>query len=514
MGSDSYQTTSADKRIARNSIYMTIRMVIVLLITLFTTRVVLKALGVVDYGVYNVVCGFVTLFSFLSTSLSNGIQRFYNFELGRSGIEGARKVFNSGLLIQLCIAIFILLIVESFGLWYLHHKMVIPDDRMLAASWIFQFSMVSFLFSVIQAPFLAAIMAHERLDFYAIISVVDAILKLLIAYILSFVDGDKLIIYGALYALISVINFMSYSIYAKLNFAEISLNFHLEKGILRNMLEFSGWNLIGTFANIMKEQGVNLILNLFCGPVVNAARGVAAQVNGGLQSFVQNLTVPVRPQVIQSYAKGDIARTMNLTFMISKMSCFVLYALALPVSYEIDFILSLWLGGNVPEHTDHFVIISMLIVFVNNLNAAISGVVHASGQMRKYQVSTSLVSLISLPFAYVVMRLGAKPEIALLIVFAFVALAQIVALFVLKGIVHFSIKQYIYKVIWPLVKVVILTIWIPLLIVATLHPSFVRLVITTIVSLFFLTIIGYYVCLNKNEKLVILSYLHRLIKRY
>ena len=387
------QVSSSNQRLAKNSVFLTIRMVIVLAISLYTTRAILKILGVEDYGVYSVVCGFATMFSFLNTSLSNGIQRFFNYEFGKNGEEGANKVYCTAVNIQIILAIIILILTESVGLWYLHHKMVIPEGRELAAEWIFQFSIISFLFVIMQAPYTAAVTAHERMDFYAIVSVLDVFLKLGIVLALPLFSSDKLILFGLLFALISVVNFCIYYFYCKKRFKEIKYHRIFDKELFKSMLGFSGWNIFGSLSGVMKETGINLVINFFFGPVVNAARGVANQVNGALQSFVTNITMPVRPQVIQSYAQGNMDRTMHLTYSISKLSCCFLLMMAIPLSFEIDYVLHLWLGDKVPEHAGVFTIFIFMSSIVNNLNSAISGVVHATGIMKDYQLWGSLISI-------------------------------------------------------------------------------------------------------------------------
>lgn len=454
-------TDSNNKRIARNSIFMSFRMVIVLGISLYTTRAVLSVLGIVDYGVYNVVCGFVSMFAFLNTSMSNGIQRFYNFELGKNGEEGANRVYNMSFFIQLVIALVIIFLSESFGVWYINHKMVIPSERLFAANWVFQLSLASLFLTIMQAPYTAGIMAHERMDFYAALNVFDAVVKLVLVIALPLFPGDPLITYGFLYFTISTLNFaISYS-YCKRTFHETYLVSIFYKNMFKSMLSFSGWNIFGSFANMMREQGINLVLNLFLGPVVNAARGVANQINGAMQGFVSNLTVAVRPQIIQSYAKGEIGRTLNLTYSISKLSCMFLYLFTLPVLLEIDFILSLWLGENIPEHTGAFVTIIVLTSFMNNLNAAISAIVHATGKMRLYQITGSFCILLAIPLAYVILQMGWSPEWALLSGLFSMVIAQAVALMVVKELIPFSITTYLGKVIAPILSTIFGGFWIP-----------------------------------------------------
>lgn len=505
--------SQSNARIARNSIFLSVRMVIVLCINLYTTRAVLALLGVEDYGIYNVVCGFVSMFTFLNTSLSNGIQRFYNYELGKNGLDGARKVFNTARIIQIALIIIVIIVAETVGLWYLCNKMVIPESRFAAALWIYQFAIVSFVFVIVQAPYTAAVMAHERMDFFAVVSVLDAVLKLAIIFIIPILKNDNLIVYGLCLSLISVFDFLCYLIYAKVNFTEIKIEKHFERQLFRDMLGFSGWNIFGSFSGVIKEQGINLVFNWFFGPVVNAARGVAMQVNSGLQGFVSTITTPVRPQVIQSYAQGNVDRTMNLTYSISKLSCMFLYLMALPVICEIDFILRLWLGSNIPQHTNTFVVIIILISFINNLNGAVSGVVHASGKMKTYQLSTSFTSFLCIPLSYLMLKFGFAPEWALWIVFATMVATQTVSLIVLKTIVSFKISEYLKRTILPLFLVIISTFWIPLIIRVCMVEGWLRFVLVVISSLATCALSVYFIGFNKSERVLVNNMIINKLKR-
>ena len=492
---------------------MSIRMVVILLISLYTTRVVLRALGVEDYGIYNVVAGFVSMFVFLNTSMSNAAQRFFNYELGKNGVKGAQDVYNTSLKIQLILAFFVLLTTESIGLWYLHHKMVIPAGRMFAAESVFHLSVCAMFLTIMNVPYMAAVMAHERMDFFALLGIFDVVFKLLIVVLLPFFSGDKLILYGILYLFISFLNLLFYFIYSKKNFVEIKLSHNQQKGLFKSMLSFSGWNFFGSFSSIMKEQGLNLILNLFFGPIVNAARGIANQINGALQGFVNNIAIPVRPQVVQSYAAGNYSRTMSLTYTVSKLSVFFLLIISLPIIYEIDFILKLWLGDNVPKHTNTFAIIVILISFVNNLNAAISGVIHASGKMMKYQVVTSSISLLCLPAAYIALRLGSSPEFAMIMVLLFASISQIASIKILQEIVSFPINDYLSKVIYPIILTVLLSVFITYIPHLVFDERLSRFVITLLLGLSVTSITGYYVCLNKSERIMFNQFVRDLIKR-
>jgi len=496
---------SANKRIARNSVFMSIRMVFVLGITLYTTRAILSVLGVEDYGVYNVVCGFVSMFAFLNTSMSNGIQRYFNYELGKNGAKAAIKVYNTSLVIQATLALIIIIIVEGIGVWYLHNKMVIPVDRMIAAEWIFQFAIASFLFVIMQAPYTAAVMAHERMDFFAFVSILDAVLSLLVVFALPYLPFDALMIYGFLLLLVKATDFSIYFIYCKKNFEEIKFKKVLNKELFRHMLGFSGWNLFGSFSGVVREHGVSLIMNLFFGPVVNAARGVAAQINAGLQSFVHNITTPVRPQVVQSYAQGNIKRTMNLTYSISKLSCYLLTMLALPVCLEIDLVLKIWLGNNIPNHAASFAIIVIACSYQGNLNAAVSSVVHATGRMRKYQLYCSLVKIVSVPVAYMLLKLGMSPEKALLSVFFFDIMGHITALFILRQLIEFSVVDYHKRVVWPIILVLLLSLTITYSVHSIIENDYIRFGAVLITSFLAVGFSFYYVGLDSSERAFVIQ---------
>lgn len=496
--------SSSNKRIAKNSVYLSIRLVIVLILSLYTTRVVLSILGIEDYGIYNVVCGFVSLFAFLNTSMSNGIQRFYNYEYGKNGESGANKVYCTSLLIQFILAIIIIVVTECFGVWYLQNKLVIPIERLFAAQCVFQCSVINFLFIILQAPYTAAVIAHERLDFYAVVNVFDAVLKLAVVFLLPYITVDQLVLYGIFITSISVFNFIAYYVYCKRKFPEVQFHYTTDKNLFLKMLGFSGWNLFGSFSGVMKEQGVNLVNNLFFGPVVNAAQGISQQVSGGLQSFVSNITMPVRPQVVQSYAKGDLERVMNLTFSISKLSCGFLLMMAIPVSLEIDYILQVWLGDKVPEHANTFTIIILFTSITNNLNSATSGVVHSTGIMKDYQLWGSLISISSVPIAYFLLMWFHLPEIALLCVMVCTMLAHLVGLFIVKRLVGLSIRDYFLNVVWKIIIILVLSLTITYPFHYYMNYGFSRLCIVTLIG-FSSVLTALFLVFNDSERKIVLN---------
>lgn len=499
-----------NNRIAKNSVYLSIRLFFILLITLYSTRVILNILGIQDYGIYNAVAGFISMFTFLNTSMANGIQRFMNYEIGLGNKEKVNTIYNNAFYIQIIVSVVILILAETFGLWFLSNKMIIPESRRFAAFFIFQTSLLSFLFVIIQSPFVAVIMAYEKMNYYAFIGVIDSLIKLLIIIILPYIKYDNLIVYGILFSTTSFINLLMYYLYIKKRFSFLSFNFHPDYTYLKPMIYFSGWNLFGTFANIMKEQGINLVMNIFFGPFINAARGVAGQVNGGLQAFVGNIGTAIRPQIIQSYAKKDFKRTMELTYSISKFSCIFLYIISLPVLLEIDIVLNIWLGSNIPPHTQTFILIIVLTSFISNLNMAISSVVHASGRMKKYQIYSSIIIILSIPSSYIFFKLGFPAEYGLIMGFIFVALSQCVSLIILKTIIKFSIIEYIKRTIIPFFICILTSCWIPLCFRYYLDEGYLRFLLVIISSFLSSSVCGFYFVLSNKERIFVRSYYKKL----
>lgn len=509
---DKYQD---NKRIARNTFFMGIRMVVVLLISLYTTRAVLKILGVTDYGVYNVVCGFVSMFAFLNTSMSNGIQRFFNFEYGKNGEEGASRVYIAALIIQGLLCFIVVLLSETFGLWYLHNKMIIPLDRMLASEWIYQFSIINFLLIIMQVPYTAAVMAHEKMDFYAFVSILDVVLKLVFVLILPLFPIDLLLLYGSFLTIISFINFFLYYYYCKKYFPEININrkYLPSKKMFKSMLSFSGWNIFGSFSNMMRDQGVNIILNLFFGPIVNAARGVAVQVNSAVMGLVNSMLTPVRPQVVQSYAKGEYDRMMNLTYTISKFSVFFLLILSVPLGVEIDFILKLWLGSNVPPHTSSFIVIILATNLILVPMSSQAALVHASGNMRNYQVLGGTVKFLSVPIAFFLLKYGFEPEWAFIMVLIFDAIGLVVGMKIIKDIMPFNITEYVKKVFVPILVVSIPVVILSYLVHLQVNNEWWRFSLVCLSSFCSFVLFIYILGMTQAEKNLVVHIINERLKK-
>lgn len=491
---------SNNSRIAKNAIFLYGRLILTMFISLYTTRVVLNVLGVVDFGIYNVVCGFVALFSFLNTTMSNGIQRFYNYEAGKNGIKAVTRVYQTAILIQLLLALLILLIIEPFGIWYINNVMVIPDDRIFAANWVFQFSLLSLVFLVLQVPFSAAVMAHEKMDYYATVGVLDAFLKLGIVLVLPYIRSDSLIVYGLLVFIVSILNFLLYSIYALKNFCELKLAKVYHKDLFKNIFKFTGWNLVEMFAWTTQGQGVNMVMNFFCGPVANAAQGIASNISSAINSFCSNLSVAFRPQLVQSYAAGNYARTTNMMFTMSKAMFVMMTMMVIPLSLEMNFILKIWLGDVIPEYTLQFAILVLLSMLPRNMTMALSQVVHASGKMKNYQLGSAIVILLVLPISYILLKLGYSPIYIYICNIIIFILLWIVDLYLLRKIFSFSMKKYLKIVAIPCILIMLISAVFPYVVHQFMSESFLRLAVVSVVAIVAVVIISYIILLDDKEK--------------
>lgn len=503
-----------NKKIAKNTIFLYIRMLVVLGISLYTTRVVLNILGIVDYGIYNIVCGFVSMFAFLNNSLANGVQRFYNFKKGKCSSNEIPDVYSTSLAILAILVMIVFCLLETLGVWYIYNKMIIPAERFEAAFWIFQCSVVSLIFVILQVPYSAAILAFERMDFYAFVSIIDAILKLLIVLILPYSTLDNLVLYGVLSLLVSVSNFILYYCYSKKHFnKELQLKKIKNRKLFKEITTFSGWNVFGTFAYMIKDQGLNVLLNAFFGPIVNAAKGVAMQVNSALQGFSTNIVAAIRPQLVQSYSAGNVMRVENLMFSMSRMIFVMLFCLSLPIIMELNFILHIWLSDSIPEYTIIFTDLVLVNMIITSMNTPLSQVVHATGRMRNYQVCTSFVICTILPISWGLLKLGYSPVSTFVVCIIVSIFNQVVCLFLLRKIFPFSIKSYVVKIVMPCIVLSGFSLIVPMTIKVLISEGYPRLVINTLTTVLATVLLSYLVVFSKDEKKLMNEFVQRFRKR-
>lgn len=505
--------SAANTRIARNTVFLYVRMIIVLLVSLYTTRALLSALGVEDYGIYNVVAGFVTMFAFLNTSFVATIQRYYNYELGKTGLEGVYRVYISSAIIQLVVAFIVVALAETIGLWYLNNKMVIPVDRLSSARLLFHCSILSMALTILQVPYSSVIMAFEKLDYYAIVGVIDTLLKLLIVIVLDYLGGDRLEKYAILLLCVASVVFLLYFVYAKNKLIKGKIKLVIDKALLKNMIMFSGWSVMGSFAQVVRNQGINIILNLFFGPVVNAARGVSFQVKGALSGFIANTSLSVRPQLVSSYASGNTSRSISLMFSISKINFLILYLLALPICLEMNYVLHIWLGNNVPEYTVIFSRLILVIALVDVFNGPVTMIMYASGKIGLYNVVTSFLGLFVLPLAYFVLKAGYPPFTVYLMSLFISVVVQLSSVIIMKKLIDVSIRDYFKRVLLPSILILLCSLPIALVPFLVINESLLRVVIVGMVSVVSVGALGYYVGLNNSERELLHSFVGRIIKR-
>lgn len=504
---------SKNKKIARNTAFLYIRMVFVLVISLYTSRVILKILGIEDYGIFNVVAGFVSMFAFLNNSLNSCIQRFYNYEMGIDGERGVKRVFSTSCIIQILLAIVVLLLVESVGYWLLNTKMNIPIQKMDSARFLFHMSVFSMMLLIFQAPFSAAIMAYEKMDYYAIVGIVDIVLKLFIVLILPLFKVDSLYVYGLLLLFVSIIDFLFYAVYAICKIKPISFNISYEKKIFKEMLSFSGWSILGSFTQVIRNQGLNIVLNIFFGPTINAARGLSFQIKGALLSFTSNISVAARPQMVTSYAQGNINRSFNLLYSLSKITFCLLYLMVLPLAGEIEFILHLWLGASVPDYTSIFTVLIMVIMLIDTFNGNTTTIIYAGGNIKSYNILTSVIGLSVLPLAYFALTISNNPLLVYYISILISLLVLGISIYCQYKLVKVPIFFYLKKVLFPSSILVISTFWIPLFIRNYMNESFLRCFINIPICIVSVLIASYLFFFDQNEKKLIRDGINKTFKR-
>lgn len=448
-------STSSNKRIAKNTLILYLRMIFILCVGLYTSRIVLNTLGVEDYGIYNVVGGFVAFFSFLNGAMATATQRFITFELARGNRERQITTFSTAAIIHIAIAALIVIAAETVGLWFVCNKLVIPEERFSAAIWVYQFSILTMFVSIVSIPYNAAIIAHEKMSAFAYISILDTILKLITVLLLTIISSDKLIFYAALLFGISLLDRLIYGIYCKRHFAETRVKLIFNKKLFREMTNIAGWSLFGNIAGVFYTQGLNVLLNIFFGPAVNAARAISVTIQGVVTGFVSNFQMALNPQITKSYAVGDLHRMHSLIFASSKYSFFLLLLIALPIMVEMQTILTLWLKI-VPDHTVWFTRLMLCILLIDALSNPLMISSQAVGRVKIYQSVVGGLMLLILPIAYVALKLGGNPEMVFIVHLIVAVMALISRIVIVGRMVSFSFASYARKVLLPVGTVFLL----------------------------------------------------------
>ena len=495
--------TQNNKRIAKNTIILYIRTIFVMLISLYTSRVVLGALGVEDYGIYGVVGGVVSMFSVVSTSLSSAISRFITFEIGRGNKDKLKSVFATSKTIQFVIAGIVLLLLELIGVWFMETKMQIPPERLDAARWILHFSLFTFCVNLLSVPYNACIIAHERMSAFAYMGIFDAVMKLLICFLVQHSPIDRLVYYGLLLMLLALITRIIYAIYCNKHFEESRVKAGFDKKIFKEMLGFSGWNFFNSTAFILNNQGVNMLMNVYFGVVVNAARGIAVQVETAVMQFVNNFTTAINPQITKSYANGDLASMHKLVCRGAKFSFFSMLLISLPIIIEAEQILKLWLV-DVPDHAVAFVQLSLVMGMCDCIGNSGYTACMATGKLKKYSLIITSIACLEFPLAWIFFTFGAMPEYAYYTYIAVKIAVLIVRMFLLNSMVGLKVSMYMGYVFLPIISTVLVAIILPTLVYLLMQPNIARFFVVGFLSVISVSLSTIYIGMTKNERNIVL----------
>lgn len=500
---------SSNRRIAKNTVLLYIRMIVMIVIGLYTSRVVLQVLGVSDFGIYNAVGGVVAMLTVLTSSLSTAISRYLTFELGRGDAEKLKRVFSVSLNVQILIAIFIVILGVLAGGWFLNYKMNIPDGRMDAANWVLYCSLLSFAVTLISVPYSASIVAHEKMNVFAYMTILDVTLKLLIVFALYLSPYDKLKSYSVLLLLVAILIRFIYARYCKKKFPECTYHFALDVPLLKEMAGFAGWNFLGNSTWIFNNQGVNILINIYFGVTLNAARGIANQVEALAVSFVSNFMTALNPQITKSYAAGELSQMHQLVCRGAKFSFFLVLFFAIPLCLETKQILNLWLG-QVPDYAVLFVRMTFLSTFCTVLGYTLVTAQLATGKIKKYQIIMASVCVWVFPLTWIAFKCGCDAVWAYIVFFVIYFILIFVRIYLVKDLIQMPWKSYLKDVLLICAIVLIIAAVFPFLIYITLPESIWRLVLVVLVSVISCCLAVYWVGLSSVER----DWFKQLVIRY
>lgn len=489
-----------NKLIAQNTLFLYFRMLVVISVTFFTSRVILKILGVTDYGIYNVVGGIVSMMGFLNGALGSSTSRFLTYELGRENTERLKKTFSAALNLHICVAILVLIIGETVGLWFFYEKIVIPPERIHAAFWVFQFSIITTMINFTQVPYNASLIAHENMAIYAYVSLYEAISKLLIVYLLYISPIDKLIFYGLLLMLNSIGIQLFYRYYTSKKYSECKMQLVRDKNLYKSLLRYSGWDLFGGIAVICQGQGINILLNLFFGPIVNAARAIAVQIQSAVALFINSFITAVRPQVVKSFASGQYDEMYRLTFQTAKFSFLLMLMMVLPLCLDINFVLNVWLGNNVPEQTNIFATIILLTYLMETFHSASLMSYHAIGRIKTGNIIGGSLMIAALPISYVALKCDCPAFAVFIIIFIVNFIQMIFGWYIIHRYIQFKWNQLLKGVYAPCLFIGVLSLILPLTLRFQLDEGWSRLIFLILVSICEISVLTLFIAMNKQER--------------
>lgn len=493
-----------NKRIAKNSLILYMRLFLMMGISLYTGRVILHMLGVTDYGIYNVVAGVVVSFSFITGTMQAACQRFLTFALGKGDMQYLKIVFSVTQIVHWVLVACLILFGETVGLWLVNNQLVIPEERLTAALWVYQFSIISSCISLISVPYNGIIIAYERMDVFAFISILEAILKLFIVFVLMWFDSDRLILYGVLCLVVTLIIRGIYTIYTKKHFEVVNINFFWDKSLFKEIFSFATWSLLPSFSMMLLQQGISILLNVFFGPAINAARGLSAYFQALAQQFASSFQVALNPQIIKSYAQGNLGYMHSLIFRSSKFTFIFVLIIILPLVIETPFILTLWLG-EYPEYTVGFARYSMFIILLDATSNPFMIAAEATGEVKKYNIVIGGIMIFVVPIGYFAFELGASP-VSILAIHLFIAAVCFLArpLLVCSKI-SMSAMLYFKEVIIPALITCVISFLLLFVLRNFLCQNFLSVLLISIFSVIVVLTVGYLIILKKNEKEFVLS---------
>ena len=489
-------------------------MFVIMCINLLAVRLLLQVLGETDYGIFNVVGGIVTMLSFLSSSMSSATMRFFSYNIGKGDNKNLRKLFSVSLMVYIGIIIISVLLAETGGLWFIYNKLLIPDSRFQAAFWVYQFSVVTFSLNMMSVPFMALIISSEKMNFYVLLSIFDAVLKLVIIGIVHYMDGDKLILYVALFTSISIANIVAYLLYVKACYRQVEIIPRWDTVCFRELFSYCSWYMYGSVSQLIKNQGINVLLNMFFNPVINAARGIAYQISSVMTTFVNSFYQAVRPQITKRYASGEIESMRSLVYQTTKMSYYLVLIISLPLLIILPEILSLWLV-QVPDHTVLFTRLVIIATIIETLELPLNTAICSNGNIKWFQLVTGTIVIMNLPISYIFLKLGYSPQITMIVAIAIAVLAQIARILFAKLVFGLNIKEYLI-LISKLGMTSLIAIIVPLLVRWKLQDIFrLDLLIRYIaISLLYILIVIYLVGISTKERATLNYYVNSYIEKY
>ena len=506
-------SSSNNKRIAKNTLLLYVRLLFTMAVGLFTSRVILNTLGIDDYGVYNVVAGVVSMFSLFTSSLSTAISRFLTFNLGKGDLNKLSMVFSTSINIMIGMAVVVALLIEIGGSWFLNTHLNIPIDRLYAANWVLQFSILTFVLNLISVPYNATIIAHERMSVFAYISILEVTLKLIIVYMLYISPFDKLITYAALFAGVAVIIRIVYGVYCSRHFEECHYHFVLDKSLIKEMTSFAGWNFFGSGAYLFNTQGVNIVTNIYFGVATNAARGVSNHVEAIVKQFVTNFTVAINPQITKSYAAGNLDYTYSLVCRSSKFSYLLMLFFAVPFMFETEMIMQLWLK-NYPPEAPLFLRLSLWGTMFDLLGNSPAIAAWATGNIKRYYIYVATIGCLVFPLSCIAFSLGMPAYTSYIIFLIIYIFILIVKLYIIHGLIHFPVKMYYNEVVVKILLTTVMSFLIPVVLYVLMPRNLISSVLIIFVGLLTVAFSSFFFGLSITERRSVSNMVINKIKQF